>query len=167
VRRSLLSLALAAALAGCDAADVERVAGSAGALEWRSGRVTKVVDGDNVHIRGLDNSRLIGIDAPETFGTAECFGPQARGVLRRLVRSSGFRVRWAYDAEPRDRYGRDLVYVRLRDGRLLNEALLEAGAAEVLSISPNTRYAARFERAERRARAARRGMWSACRGAGG
>jgi micrococcal nuclease len=129
--------------------------------------VTKIVDGDNVHLRGLGNSRLIGIDAPETFGTTECFGPQARGVLRRLVRSSGFRVSWTYDADSHDRYGRDLVYVRLRDGRLLNEALLEAGAAETLSIRPNTRYAARFARAERRARAAGRGMWSACRGAAG
>jgi micrococcal nuclease len=126
--------------------------------------VTKVVDGDNVHLGGLGNSRLIGIDAPETFGEQECFGPQARGVLRRLVASSGFRVSWAYGAEARDRFGRDLVYVRLRDGRLLNEALLDAGAAETLTIAPNDRFAARFERAERRARTAGRGLWSACPG---
>jgi micrococcal nuclease len=126
--------------------------------------VTKVVDGDNVHLRGLGNSRLIGIDAPETFGEQECFGPQARGILRRLVRESGFRVRWAYDAEPHDRFGRDLVYVRLRDGRLLNEALVAAGAAETLTIAPNDRFAGRLARAERRARATGRGLWNACPG---
>jgi micrococcal nuclease len=69
-------------------------------------------------------------------------------------------VRYAIGAEPRDRYGRALVYLWLADGRFVNELLVAGGYARTLSISPNVRYAARLERDASVARAAGWGLWS-------
>jgi micrococcal nuclease len=45
---------------------------------------------------------------------------------------------------------------------MLGQVLVEQGYAEVLTIAPNTRYAARFEAVEEGARKAGRGIWGAC-----
>jgi len=110
--------------------------------------------------------RLIGIDTPETGaagGPRECFAREATAALTRLV-PPGEAVRLERDAEERDRYGRLLAYVRrTRDGRFVNAALVGAGYAVPLTIPPNVRHAERFVRLAREARAARRGLWAACR----
>jgi micrococcal nuclease len=92
------------------------------------------------------------------FGRAECFGPQASAYAKRLL--GGRRVRYRTGAEPRDRYGRALVYVWLQDGRLVNELLVAAGYARTLEIAPNVRYAARLRRRSDEARSSGRGLWS-------
>jgi micrococcal nuclease len=126
-----------------------------------------VVDGDTLRLAGLGSSRLVGIDTPETDpgrpAGVECFGPQATAELRRLVRGARLRVRVELAEEPVDRFGRDLVYVWLPDGRFVNAHLVERGFARALTIAPNDRYAERFEALERRARRARLGRWGACR----
>lgn len=132
-----------------------------------SGRVTRVVDGDTIHVElgGRDETvRYIGIDTPETKkpgSPVECFGHAASRANERLV--EGERVRLVEDAEPRDRYGRLLAYVyRVRDGRFVNAELVRAGFAQTLTIPPNVRYASRFARLARRAREHRRGLWARC-----
>ena len=72
----------------------------------------------------------------------------------------GARVRYTVGEEPRDRYGRLLVYLYMPDGAALNYVLVTAGYATVLTIPPNDRYARIFERAERGARLAKSGMWA-------
>ena len=59
--------------------------------------------------------RLIGIDTPEVYGDAECFGRQASIFAKRLL-PLGTRVRYRVGVEERDRYGRLLAYVWLPDG---------------------------------------------------
>ena len=121
--------------------------------------VQRVVDGDTVRLAGLGSVRLIGIDTPEVYGgRVECFGPEASAFARSVLRP-GTRVRYRVGAEPRDRYGRLLAYVWLRDGRLFNAMLAERGYATALTIPPNDDLASRFRAAERRARDNRRGMW--------
>jgi micrococcal nuclease len=119
-----------------------------------------VVDGDTIRLAGIGPVRLIGIDTPETYGgRVECFGPEATRHVRGLL-PRGARVRYVVGEEPRDRYGRLLVYLYMPDGAALNHVLVTAGYATTLTIAPNDRYAHVFERAERAARAARSGMWS-------
>jgi micrococcal nuclease len=132
-----------------------------------SGVVTRVVDGDTVHVRigGDDEAvRYIGIDTPETVkpGTpVQCFGKAASAYNHRLVEGQPVRLR--FDAERRDRYGRLLAYVyRDRDGLFVNAALVRGGYATTLSIAPNTAHARQFSALERRARRGRRGLWRAC-----
>jgi micrococcal nuclease len=124
-----------------------------------SATVQRVVDGDTVRLAGLGSVRLIGIDTPEVYGgRVECFGPEASAFAKSLLRP-GTRVRYRVGAEPRDRYGRLLAYVWLRDGRLFNALLAERGYATTLTIPPNDDLAPRFAAAEERARDRHRGMW--------
>ena len=132
-----------------------------------SGVVTRVVDGDTIHVRigGDDEAvRYIGVDTPETVkpGTpVQCFGKAASAYNHRLVEGQPVRLR--FDAERRDRYGRLLAYVyRVRDGRLVNAALLAGGYAHTLTIPPNDALAPAFARIEESARRGRRGLWRTC-----
>jgi micrococcal nuclease len=61
--------------------------------------------------------------------------------------------------ERTDRYGRLLAYVRLQDGSMFNEVLLKEGYAQIATFPPNVRYVERFEKAQREAREAGRGLW--------
>ncbi|HEU4657474.1 MAG TPA: thermonuclease family protein [Capillimicrobium sp.] len=129
--------------------------------------VTRVVDGDTVHVDldGADETvRYIGVDTPESVkpGTpVECFAKEASARNAALV--DGEDVRLRFDAERRDRYGRLLAYVyRARDGLFVNERLVRDGYARPLTIPPNVRHANRFAALARRAREDDRGLWSAC-----
>jgi micrococcal nuclease len=127
--------------------------------------VTKVTDGDTIHVtyRGQDERvRLIGVDTPEVAwygGHGECFGPQAARYTQ--SRLSEARVRVEFDVALRDRYGRLLAYVYLGD-ELFNLTLVRLGYATSDPVPPDTRMAGAFSDAQADARAAGRGLWSAC-----
>jgi micrococcal nuclease len=131
----------------------------------RETRVQRVVDGDTFVLPSDERVRLIGVDTPESVkpGTpVECFARKAGALTERLL--EGRRVRLAFDVERRDRYGRLLAYVtRVSDGLDVNAELLRRGYARTLTVPPNVRNADRYARLQRRARAAGRGLWSACR----
>src|SRR3954465_8580643 len=125
-------------------------------------RVTRVVDGDTIHVSlgGQDGTvRYIGIDTPESVkpGTpVQCFAKAASSANERLV--DGRRVRLSFDAERRDRYGRLLAYVhRADDDAFVNARLVQDGYARTLTIPPNVRFAGRFAALARTAREQRRG----------
>ena len=142
-------------------------AGSGGAGGGDAGVVTRVVDGDTIHVSvgGEDETvRYIGIDTPESVkpGTpVQCFAKAASAANERLV--DGRRVRLSFDAERRDRYGRLLAYVyRADDDAFVNARLVQDGYARTLTIPPNVRFAERFASLARDAREGRRGLWRAC-----
>ena len=131
------------------------------------GRVTRVVDGDTIHVRvgGEDETvRYIGVDTPETKKPdtpVECFGKKASAYNERLV--DGELVRLRCDVERRDRYGRVLAYVyRREDDLFVNDALVRNGYATTLTIPPNVAHEADFRVSQRRAREAGKGLWSEC-----
>ncbi len=59
----------------------------------------------------------------------------------------------------RDRYGRLLGYVFLSNGKMLNEEIVKAGYAIVMTIPPNVKHQDRFLRAYKQARERKRGLW--------
>jgi len=63
--------------------------------------------------------------------------------------------------EPRDRYGRLLVYL-YAGGRLFNDELVRKGYATPLTIAPNIERAIELRAAGRRAREQELGLWAAC-----
>lgn len=125
----------------------------------------KVTDGDTLHVelQGHDQRvRLIGVDTPEVDwygGQAECFGEEAGVYARR--RLSGRSVGLVFDVDRYDRYGRLLAYVYLGH-ELFNLTLVREGYATADPVSPDTRMADAFARAEWVARAAGLGLWAAC-----
>ena len=161
---ALLVTFIAAALAGCDAAERAET-GSAPSSSGRiAARVTKHTDGDTLWLSGIGKVRPIGVDTPEVYGQVECFGHEASAFVERLL-PLGSRVSYRLGVDPRDRYGRALAYVYLDDGRLLNMVLARRGFAQPLTIPPNDELADRFVGAARDARRRRAGLWApdACR----
>ena len=131
------------------------------------GPVTRVVDGDTIHVRvdgRRERVRYIGVDTPESArpgAPVECFAKRAGEANRRLV--EGERVRLVLDLEPRDRYGRLLAYVyRARDGLFVNAELVRRGFAETLTVPPNVAHAGELRKLSSGARRKGRGLWSAC-----
>jgi micrococcal nuclease len=129
--------------------------------------VDHVVDGDTVDVRidgRAERVRLIGINTPETKDPrrpVQCYGPEA-SALTTLLLPAGTGVRLERDVEARDDYGRLLAYVRRSDGLFVNLELARQGSAVVLSIRPNTAFAAVIAAAADEARRAGRGLWGAC-----
>jgi micrococcal nuclease len=133
-----------------------------------SGPVSYVIDGDTIVVRtggsGSVHVRLIGINTPEIahYGKAgECYGIRASAITRRLA--LGRQVVLEVGRERHDRYGRLLAYVQVVGGPAdLERTLLARGAARTLAIAPNIDRAALYDRLERGAQRARRGLWGAC-----
>lgn len=134
--------------------------------------VLRVVDGDTIHVDARDGRqahtvvRLWGIDTPELarrregviVRPAERFAEQAMAMTRRLC--EGQRV--TLQLEPhstRGKFGRLLAHVRLRDGTLLNERLLETGMATADDRFSHDRIE-RYQALERDAKAAGVGLWA-------
>ena len=137
-----------------------------------TGTVVAVIDGDTVDVElggRTERVRLLGIDTPESVDPdrpVECHGPEASAFTHGLL-PDGTAVRLERDTEARDRYGRLLAYVfRVDDGLFVNEAILVAGEAEILSIEPNHAYAGRLAEAASAARRAGLGLWGGCEGGG-
>jgi micrococcal nuclease len=157
----MLALGLLPFVAGCSASPGSGTTGSGS----ETVPVTKVTDGDTIHVTyqgGDERVRLIGVDTPEVpwyGGKEECYGVKAGLYARR--RLSAHSVRLVFDIERRDRYGRLLAYVYVGK-ELFNLTLVRLGYARADPVPPDTRMAPAFQRAEREARAAGRGLWSAC-----
>jgi micrococcal nuclease len=167
-------VAVLALLAAGAAVAVAVVAGSGPPAGDRSAAgeatVDRVVDGDTLVVTvgdATETVRLIGIDTPESVARDrpdECFGAEASHRLAELL-PPGTGVVLTRDVEPRDLYDRLLAYVhRPDDGLFVNAALVAGGYAEAKDYPPNTTHRADFERAERAARRADLGLWSACGG---
>ncbi len=139
--------------------------------------VKRVVDGDTLKVRywGKEESiRLIGIDTPESrvnkkakrdakrsgqdIKTITAMGKRATEYVESLVKP-GDLITIEFDAQERDRYRRLLGYVYLSNGKMLNEEIVKAGYANIMTIPPNVKYQDRFLKAYREARERKRGLW--------
>lgn len=131
------------------------------------GTVVRIVDGDTTHVRvdgRVEKVRYIGVNTPETHHPTrgeEPGGREATEVNRRLV--GGKLVRLEPDVQLRDRYGRLLAYVWVKDadGRevMVNAELVRLGYAQVMTIPPNVRHAATFRKLQAEAREKKKGLW--------
>ena len=137
----------------------------AGSLSWithdRWVTVERVIDGDTFKTTKGEKIRLLGINTPEIrhdTSPAQPFGKQAKNALIRFI--AGKQVRLTFDKEKKDKYGRTLAHVYLRDGLWVNAALVEQGLAHVYTFAPNISAAKKLLRVEQDAIAAKRNMWS-------
>jgi micrococcal nuclease len=135
--------------------------------------VQRVIDGDTFKLSNGERVRLIGVDTPETklndklkrdarrtnqdARTIIAMGRQSKDFSKKLL--EGKRVRLEFDAQRRDRYGRMLAYVYLKDGTFVNAELLKQGYAQLMTVPPNVRHKDLFVRMQREAREKQRGLW--------
>jgi micrococcal nuclease len=139
--------------------------------------VTRIVDGDTLkvfYLEGEESIRLIGIDTPESrvnkktkkdakrsgqdIETIIAMGKRATEYVESLVKPGGL-ITIEFDVQERDRYKRLLGYVYLSNGKMLNEEIVKAGYASVMTIPPNVKYKDRFLKAYQEAREDKRGLW--------
>ncbi len=140
-------------------------------------KVIRVIDGDTIEIessvpstvaQGREKVRYIGMNAPETVDPrkpVQCFGEEASRKNKELV--EGKFVRLMKDVSERDKYGRLLRYVFLPGTGIggdifINLELVREGYAFSDTFPPDVKYQSEFVKAQAEARAAGRGLWSAC-----
>jgi endonuclease YncB( thermonuclease family) len=129
---------------------------------WAEGaweKVIRVDDGDTVQLLDGRRVRYIGIDSPERGepGKGEFLAEEATRFNRALV--LGREVRLELEAEERDRFGRLLAQVYLKDGLWVNQALVREGLAHVLYQAPNVDKFEELLDEQRGAMEKRRGIW--------
>jgi micrococcal nuclease len=131
-------------------------------------RVVQVIDGDTIDVDSGKTVRYIGIDTPETrkrtsdgwVPTGDEGGEDAKKANEDLV--LGKMVRLEYDVEKKDKYGRTLAYVFVRQGErevLAQTELLRRGLAFLYTIPPNVRYVDVFMAAQEEAHINQTGLW--------
>ena len=134
-------------------------------------RVVKVIDGDTIKIRSLENTRkrfynvrIVGIDTPEVHGGKECGGPQASASMRELARR-GARVLLRTDPTQDlfDRYGRLLAYVN-RGKADLGSLQVGRGWAKPYVYSKRFRRLSSYRAAQRKAKRRGLGVYDRCGG---
>jgi len=133
-----------------------------GQSRWVS--VAYIFDGDTFRTRSGERIRLLGINTPEVAHNDQREQPYAKDAKRRLTQLIlGKSVRLRLDREKKDKYGRTLAQIYLRDGRWVNNILVREGLAHVYTFAPNVYWADALLRTEKAARRDMRGLWKSNR----
>lgn len=128
--------------------------------------VIKVVDGDTIKIRRSgahkqETIRLIGLESPEV-SSREQTGQEPYGVMAQQFLSVAITrriVRIEQDVQKEAETGEILGYVWL-DDKLMNEEMLKAGLAVLVTNPPNVKYVERFQKAQTIAREQKKAIWN-------
>jgi micrococcal nuclease len=124
-------------------------------------RAKFVYDGDTILLENGEQVRYLGLDAPEVDhkgGKSQFMGREAWKRNRQIL-SSG-QVRLEQGKESRDRYGRLLAYVFLKNGKMVNEILVQEGMAYVMFKSKGLKYRDCLLESQRKAMKKKVGIWS-------
>lgn len=128
--------------------------------------VTKVTDGDTIHIEmeGRDEVvRFIGINTPETVDPrrpVQCFGKEASKRMKELAGGRIVRLEYDESQSTRDAYDRLLAYVYLEDGQMLNRKMIAEGYAYEYTYIKPYKYQKEFRDLQVLARTSERGLWA-------
>lgn len=128
-----------------------------------AGKVSKVLDGDSFVLDSGLEVRLAEVEAPR-IRPGDSWGPRATRDLEGLI--LGKRVELRYDGLRRDRRGRAIAHVFVPQGLgkeavWVQSALLKNGLARVHTYADNRRAIGDLWQAEREARRAGKGIWTA------
>ena len=128
--------------------------------------VTRLVDGDTIHVNANDQKlkiRMIGLNTPETVDPrkpVECFGREASAQAKTILVGQQVYLETDPSQDTIDRHGRTLAYVWTSSGRLFNLDMIADGYAYEYTYDLPYRYQADFKAAENDASANDRGLWS-------
>ena len=145
-------------------------------------KVERVVDGDTAIISFIfddgskylkERVRFLGVNTPETVHPnkpVEYYGKEASNFTKSELTE---KTVWLQtDVEVKDRYGRMLAYVWMKEPSkkdlddedaireyMFNAKLLLDGYAQLMTVQPNSRYSNLFVHFQREARQENRGLW--------
>ena len=129
--------------------------------------VTKAVDGDTIDIDIPDGKyrttriRLLGVDTPETkkpHTPVMYYGPEASKFTADTVLGKKVTVIMDRLSGPRDKYHRLLAYIKLDNGKILNEELISEGFAYAYTPFKHSYYD-KYIQLEKTAREQKKGLW--------
>ena len=126
--------------------------------------ISKVVDGDTIHMSTGEKVRLIQIDTPE-LGSNECYAEQSRIELSKLLNQPG---KFILKSDPKldgtDKYGRSLRYAFIGKANI-NLKMVEIGAAAPYFYQGGLGvYSKQFLKAAENAKRNEVGLWKLCPG---
>lgn len=115
-------------------------------------KVVRVVDGDTLVVNINSDEvkvRLIGINTPESVHPDKKLNTEEGKLASNFTKSKveNKSVYLEFDEEIKDPYDRTLAYVFLdKEGKtMLQDIILKAGHAKIMTIEPNTKYAKHFQ----------------------
>ncbi len=138
------------------------VAGTEALTPGSAARAVEIIDGDTLVLEDGREVRLVGLQAPKLpLGRAGFVAwPLAEEAKRTLTALAlGKRLRLSFGGRRVDRHGRLLAHLHDEEGRWIQGEMLVRGMARVYTFRDNRALAAEMLALERRARAARRGIW--------
>lgn len=128
-------------------------------------KVAKVIDGDTIEVKidgRIEKVRLIGLDTPETKkpnASVECYGIMASQRAHEILDNHSVKLESDSTNSNRDRYGRLLRYVYLKNGTLFNSDMIKQGFGFAYTIYPFTKKD-EFKASQNQANRNRVGLWS-------
>lgn len=128
--------------------------------------VARIIDGDTIVVLtngAQEKIRLIGVDTPEIFdprGSAQCFGEEASEFTKSLLENQVVRLEADSSQDDRDKYGRLLRYVFLKDGTFVNSEIITQGYGHEYTYRRPYKHQTEFKNAELNAREAKKGLWA-------
>lgn len=136
--------------------------------EDRFYKVSRVIDGDTFEIKYLWQKatiRMLGVNTPETVDPrrpAECFGLEASKETKKILTDTFVTLKLSPNRESKDKYGRYLTYVYLKDGSLFNLYLIENGFAREYTFGKKYSLQGEFKASENEAKQRMVGLWGSC-----
>jgi len=171
---SLVLLAIVGFLAGCES---EKPSSNSSEAKFKSEiitpiqslhgpyRVSKVTDGDTIHVirNGLDvKIRIIGINTPEVYGSVQCYGPKASEFAKANFFNSSVYLEYDKTQSTLDRYGRVLAHVWTSEKKLYAAEAIRFGYGVEATYAGVYHHRALFQANQELARSEGSGLWSKC-----
>jgi micrococcal nuclease len=128
---------------------------------FANSNVSYFYDGDTLTLRSGEKVRLVQIDTPE-LSPAECYGIQARDLLRKMVGTSTIQLRKEPASPNKDSNRRLLRYVIVGSKNLNLELVKQGAAAPWFYQGERGKYANQLLRAAQLAQKNKVGLWKEC-----
>jgi micrococcal nuclease len=125
--------------------------------------VLKAVDGDTLNVKYMNGAykvRLLDIDTPESVKAGvpvQAFSKEASRYTEKKTINTD--VKLIFGKGLKDKYGRLLAYVILKDGSFLNAQLVRYGYARAEILAPNVEFADYFYKLQEEAVNDKIGLW--------
>ncbi len=123
--------------------------------------VSYVYDGDTLTLQSGEKVRLVQIDTPE-LSPAECYGIQARDLLKKMIGASAIQLRKEPASANKDDANRLLRYVFVGSKNLNLELVKQGAAAPRFYNGEKGNYAMQLLEAAQLAKKNEVGLWKDC-----